>query len=83
MQKYKSPIKKLVSFFEQSRDAWKEKTIILRNEVKKCKNRIKFLEESKSKIKAELHELKEKYERLERTKVLTFKEFLEDKKKTK
>lgn len=56
--KYKSPLKKLVQFFQKSRDAWKNKAQEAKLELKLSKNRIRFLEDSKAKIKAEVKALK-------------------------
>lgn len=51
---YKTPLKKLVTFFRRSRDSWKEKTLQSKKELKLCKNRIRFLETSKAKLKQEV-----------------------------
>lgn len=64
-REYKSPLKKLAKFFEQSRDRWKKRAINLSKDVIRYKNRIKFLESSKSKIKTELKLTKEKLMALE------------------
>lgn len=47
MKPYKSPSHKLISFFEQSRNQWKDKYMNLKRVVKQLKNRIYFLERSK------------------------------------
>jgi hypothetical protein len=39
-KKYKSPLKKLVKFFEESRDKWKEKYVEKSKELKRVTNRI-------------------------------------------
>jgi len=57
---YKSPLRKLVSFFEISRDKWKEKAQKYKQKVKLQRNRIKFLEESKAKLKQNVVELKKR-----------------------
>jgi len=57
---YKSPKNKLINFFLSSRDKWKVKAQSAKQENKLLKNRIKFLEESKAKIKAKNAELMEK-----------------------
>ena len=56
---YKTPLKKLVIFFRTSRDKWKEKTLQAKKELKLCKNRIKYLESSKAKLKLDLLSLKQ------------------------
>jgi chromosome segregation ATPase len=40
---YKSPLKKLVKFFEKSRDSWKEKYFEKTKELKRAKNQINDL----------------------------------------
>jgi hypothetical protein len=62
---YKSPIKKLVVFFEESRNKWKEKTIATKAQLKIAKNRIKFLESTKYELKMQLKMLKEENKKLE------------------
>ena len=61
---YKSPLKKLVIFFEKSRDSWKVKYVEKKIELKRAKNQINDLKQRKESwknraIKAE-EELKEK-----------------------
>ena len=46
-KKYKSPLKKLVNFFEKSRDKWKEKYVEKSKELKRVTNRIYDLETRK------------------------------------
>jgi len=55
---YKSPLKKLVQFFQESRDNWKKKAQAAKQALKLARNRIRFLEESKAKLKAEVNRLK-------------------------
>jgi len=50
---YKSPLNKLVNFFEKSRDNWKEKCLSHKKENEKLKNKICSLESSKQKWKDE------------------------------
>lgn len=61
---YKSPLKKLVVFFENSRDSWKAKYVEKKIELKRAKNQINDLKQRKETwkdraIKAE-EELKER-----------------------
>ena len=44
---YKSPLKKLVKFFEQSRDKWKSKYFEKKKELKRAKNQINDLKQRK------------------------------------
>ncbi len=57
---YKSPLRKLIKFFEKSRDKWKARALSSSTEIIRYKNRIKFLESSKSKVISENKNLKEK-----------------------
>ena len=54
---YKSPQRKLVKFFEKSRDRWKAKSSEAKIEVKRLKNRVLFLENSKEHWKSRVKEL--------------------------
>jgi predicted RNA-binding protein with PUA domain len=45
---YKSPRRKLVRFFEDSRDKWKTKCQVTKKLAKRLKNRIRFLERTKT-----------------------------------
>lgn len=48
---YKSPRRKLVKFFEKSRDQWKSKCRDAEALVKRLKNRIRYLEASRDRWK--------------------------------
>lgn len=50
-QKYKSPLRKLVKFFENSRNQWKEKHQVAKKNVKRLSNRVHYLEQSKAQWK--------------------------------
>ena len=50
---YKSPIRKLVNFFEKSRDNWKEKYQRNKKENNKLKNKVCALKASQEKWKSE------------------------------
>ncbi len=62
---YKSPLKKLVKFFEKSRDKWKVRALKSSEDIIRFKNRIKFLESSKAKVISENKALKEKLSLIE------------------
>jgi hypothetical protein len=49
--KYKSPLRKLVKFFEQSRNQWKEKSIEAKSTLKRLSNRVRYLETTKAEWK--------------------------------
>lgn len=61
---YKSPRRKLVSFFEKSRDQWKSKCVQAKATVKKLKHRIGYLEESKAEWKKRAKELETELDRM-------------------
>ena len=61
---YKSPIRKLVHFFENSRDQWKAKHHQAKADVKRLNNRVRFLENSKGQIKKQVEELEAEIVRL-------------------
>ncbi|HHB94941.1 MAG TPA: hypothetical protein ENK88_07330 [Campylobacterales bacterium] len=63
--KYKSPLRKLVTFFEQSRNQWKEKYLNQKLNIKRLKNRVKYLEKSKTDWKQKAVVLKQKVKELE------------------
>ncbi len=46
-KEYKSPLKKLVKFFEKSRDNWKSKYFEKKKELKRAKNQINDLKQRK------------------------------------
>jgi hypothetical protein len=50
---YKSPVRKLVNFFEKSRDNWKEKYQRNKKENQKLKNKVCALRTSQQKWKSE------------------------------
>jgi hypothetical protein len=51
IEKYKSPLKKLVAFFKKSRDEWKRKCLEAKEELKLAKKNNKNLRESKKILK--------------------------------
>jgi hypothetical protein len=59
---YKSPIRKLVTFFENSRNQWKAKCKEAKKTIKRLKNRIRFLERSKALLKSRVKELEAELE---------------------
>ena len=56
-KKYKSPQRKLVKFFEKSRNQWKTKCLEAKKTIKQLKNRVRFLEKSKEQWKSRTKEL--------------------------
>ena len=61
---YKSPRRKLVRFFEKSRDQWKAKCLEAKATVKGLKHRIRYLEQSKEEWKTKAKELEKELARL-------------------
>ena len=50
---YKSPQKKLLTFFEKSRDQWKVKCREAKATIKRLKNRVRWLEQSRDRWKSQ------------------------------
>jgi len=61
---YKSPRRKLVRFFEKSRDQWKAKCLEAKTTAKGLKHRIRYLEQSKAEWKIKAKELEQELARL-------------------
>ena len=63
-KRYKSPARKLVHFFEKSRDQWKAKHRKSKANGKRLSNRVRFLEKSKEHWKQRAQELEQEVTRL-------------------
>ena len=63
-ERYKSPQRKLIRFFEKSRTQWKAKCRVAKATIKVLKNRIQFLEESKARWKRRAQALEAEVARL-------------------
>ena len=61
---YKSPLRKLVRFFQKSRDQWKAKCLDAKATAKKLKHRIRYLEQSKVEWKTKAKELEKELARM-------------------
>jgi hypothetical protein len=61
---YKSPRRKLVRFFEKSRDQWKAKCLEAKATAKGLKHRIRYLEQSKAEWKTKARELEQELARM-------------------
>jgi uncharacterized protein YlxW (UPF0749 family) len=57
MKEYKSPVSKLIAFFEKSRDAWKAKCLEAKYSVKKLRNQVRYLAARKKELKQRVREL--------------------------
>ena len=62
---YKTPLKKLVKFFEKSRDNWKNKYFEKKKEFKRATNRIYDLEARKDEWKKRALKAESKLEEIE------------------
>jgi uncharacterized protein YlxW (UPF0749 family) len=58
VEEYKSPVRKLVPFFKNSRDKWKEKCQAAKYQVKLLRNRIRQMEKRDNNLKQEVKALK-------------------------
>lgn len=58
---YRSPIRKLLRFFEQSRDKWKEKCQKAKRENNSLKVRLSAMKASRDRWKAKAKELEEEW----------------------
>jgi septal ring factor EnvC (AmiA/AmiB activator) len=61
---YKSSLRKLVRFFEKSRDQWKAKCLEAKATAKGLKHRIRYLEQSKAEWKTKAKELEKELARI-------------------
>jgi histidinol-phosphate/aromatic aminotransferase/cobyric acid decarboxylase-like protein len=61
---YKSSLRKLVRFFERSRDQWKAKCLEAKATAKGLKHRIRYLEQSKKQWKTKAKELEKELARI-------------------
>lgn len=64
-QSYQSPLRKLVTFFEQSRDQWKAKCQEAKSKVKQLKNKVNYLENSRARWKEKSKRLETKLAQME------------------
>ena len=81
-KEYRSPVKKLVKFFEKSKNKWREKCKEYSYDSKLKNKRIRFLESTKTALKEENVELKKRIKELEgRAKTTTLADNNESKKK--
>jgi hypothetical protein len=80
---YKSPLKKLVRFFEKSRDNWKAKYQTQIKENKRLKNRVTFLQTSKQKWRDEALALRKTLQKTQASKEQVTVELLKKKQRLK
>ena len=65
-RQYKSPIHKLLPFFERSRDGWKRKCAVAKATVKRLKNQTEKLQHSRARWKTLAKERGRELKRLQR-----------------
>ena len=77
---YKSPLRKLVQFFEKSRDSWKAKSLANKKENRQLKKKLRTLETSKKKWKDEAINLRKQLKNLEQSAEIIENDLVESKK---
>ena len=63
LDEFKSPVRKLVPFFRDSRDKWKAKCQDAKYQVKLLKNRIRHMDKRKSELKQRVKVLEKELKR--------------------
>ena len=77
---YKSPLRKLVQFFEKSRDSWKAKSLKNKKENRHLKKKLRTLETSKKRWKDEAINLRKQLKNLNQTTEIIKNDLVESKK---
>ena len=67
-KEYKSPSRKLIKFFEKSRDNWKAKYQDLKYKVKLMQNKIRYLEKRKTELNLRIKELQKELDQYRKKK---------------
>lgn len=62
----KSPLRKLVAFFQKSRNAWKEKHHVAKAECKKLSNQVRAVEKSRQRWRERAEAQEQRADALER-----------------
>ena len=65
---YKSPVRKLIRFFEESRDKWKARCLDAKYRIKLLTNKIRYLEKRKAELSKRVKELEMELEELQKKK---------------
>jgi hypothetical protein len=65
VDEFRSPVRKLVRFFQRSRDNWKRKCIEAKRRCKLLANQVRAVEKSRAEWRARAEELAERVSRLE------------------
>ena len=66
VQEFKSPVRKLLRFFHQSRDGWRRKHHQLRARCKRLSNQVRAVERSREQWKTRVKEQEQRMRELER-----------------
>jgi septal ring factor EnvC (AmiA/AmiB activator) len=64
-EEYLSPIRKLIPFFVNSRDQWKEKCKLAKQEIKRLKNNHNYMKNTNQELKEQIAVLENKISLLE------------------
>jgi uncharacterized protein YlxW (UPF0749 family) len=67
-KEYKSPSRKLIKFFERSRDNWKAKYLELKYKMKLMQNKILYLEKRKTELNLRIKELQKELDQYRKKK---------------
>ena len=67
-KEYKSPSRKLIKFFEKSRDKWKAKYLDLKYKTKLMQNKIWYLEKRKTELNLQIKELQKELDQYRKKK---------------
>ena len=65
---YRSPARKLIKFFEESRDQWKAKCLSAKYQIKLLSNKVRYLEKRKAELKQRVKKLERELEELQEKK---------------
>ena len=77
---YKSPLRKLVKFFEKSRDSWKAKSLTNKKENRQLKKKLRTLETSKKRWKDEAINLRKQLKNIKQSTEIIENDLVESKK---
>ena len=68
-KEYKSPSRKLIKFFQKSRDNWKSKYQDLKYKMKLMQNKIRYLEKRKTQLNQRIKELQQELDQYRKKKI--------------
>jgi len=80
LDSYKSPLRKLVTFFEKSRDNWKQKSLEHKKENRRLNKKIRVLETAKKRWKDETITLRKQLRNLDQASNILENDLVESKK---